>query len=165
MGTVMMLVFPSRGMLIDAVDKLHTLDYVNIQNSAVIAKAADGETLVMEDDISAVEGSITGGTLGSLMTALGVAQMGAFLLPGVGPIIAIGAGALLGGLIGGTTGGVTAGLIDFGFKNQQLEDLSARLENGHTALVLEVDSTTDVVERIKADMSAYSVDIIQAPVV
>jgi uncharacterized membrane protein len=161
----MMLVFPSRGMLIDAVDKLHTLDYVNIQNSAVIAKAADGETLVMEDDISAVEGSITGGTLGSLMTALGVAQMGAFLLPGVGPIIAIGAGALLGGLIGGTTGGVTAGLIDFGFKNQQLEDLSARLENGHTALVLEVDSTTDVVERIKADMAAYSVDIIQAPVV
>lgn len=165
MGTVMMLVFPSRGMLIDAVDKLHTLDYVNVQNSAVIAKAADGETLVMEDDISAVEGSITGGTLGSLMTALGVAQMGAFLLPGVGPIIAIGAGALLGGLIGGTTGGVTAGLIDFGFKNQQLEDLSSRLENGHTALVLEVDSTTDVVDRIKADMSAYSVDIIQAPAV
>lgn len=159
MTKAIVLIFPSRGTLVDAVDHIQTLPYLTVKNTALIAKADDGETIVFEDDISPAEGSITGGTLGSLMGALGVAQLGAFLLPGVGPIIAIGAGAILGALIGGTTGGVMAGLIDFGFDNEQLEDLAGRLQAGNTALVVELESNEDVVPRLKNDLKDYKVEI------
>ena len=160
MANVIVLIFPSRGTLVDAVDRIHELGYVNIKNTALIAKADDGETTVYEDDISAVEGGITGGTLGSLIGALGIAQLGAFLLPGVGPIIAVGAGALIGALVGGTAGSVTASLIDFGFDNDQLDDLAKRLHSGSTALVVEVDNHPNVVQRLQTDLKDYEVEIL-----
>jgi uncharacterized membrane protein len=160
MANVIVLIFPSRGTLTNAVDRIHDLGYVNIKNTALIAKADDGETAVFEDDISAVEGGITGGTLGSLIGALGIAQLGAFLLPGVGPIIAVGAGALIGALVGGTAGSVTASLIDFGFDNNQLDALAERLQNGSTALVVEVDNQPNVLERLQTDLKEYQVEIL-----
>jgi uncharacterized membrane protein len=159
MSNVLVLIFPSRGTLMDAVDRIQSLPYAKIKHSALISKAEDGETMVYENDISPVEGSVTGGTLGSLMAALGVAQLGAFLLPGVGPIIAIGAGALLGALVGGAAGGITAGLLDFGFNNDQLESLATRLHTGSTALVVELDQGADVVPRLRKDLESYSVEI------
>ena len=160
MSDVIMLIFPSRGHLVDAMEKLQSLTNIELKNTAMIVKAADGETIVMEDDISPVEGSITGGTLGGLMSALGVAQLGAFLLPGVGPIIAIGAGALIGALIGGTTGGVTASLLDFGFKNDQLEALGQQLEAGRTALVIEVEGGGDVAQRLRDEIAPYQAEVV-----
>lgn len=160
MANVIVLIFPSRGTLTNAVDRIHDLGYVNIKNTALIAKADDGETAVFEDDISAVEGGITGGTLGSLIGALGIAQLGAFLLPGVGPIIAVGAGALIGALVGGTAGSVTASLIDFGFDNDQLDSLADRLQNGSTALVVEVDNQPNVLARLQNDLKEYEVEIL-----
>lgn len=160
MANVIVLIFPSRGTLVNAVDRIHALGYVNIKNTALIAKADDGETTVFENDVSAVEGGITGGTLGSLIGALGIAQLGAFLLPGVGPIIAVGAGALIGALVGGTTGGVTASLIDFGFDNTQLDELAARLKSGSTALVVEVDNHPNVIQRLQTDLKDYQVEIL-----
>ena len=160
MANVIVLIFPSRGTLLDAVDRIHDLGYVNIKNTALITKADDGETTVFENDISAVEGGITGGTLGSLIGALGVAQLGAFLLPGVGPIIAVGAGALIGALVGGTTGGVTAALIDFGFDNDQLDALAERLHSGSTALVVEVDNHPNVINRLQTDLKDFQVEIL-----
>jgi uncharacterized membrane protein len=156
----MMLVFPSRGVLVDAVDKLQSLGYAKIRQAAVVSKAEDGETTVFEDDISVSEGSIAGGTLGSLMTALGVAQLGAFLLPGVGPIIAIGAGALLGGLLGGAAGGITAGVVDSGFKNKLLAQLATRLGAGETALVVELEDQANLQSRLQTDLQAFNVEII-----
>jgi uncharacterized membrane protein len=152
-------VFPSRGSLIDAVDRVKTLTYLKIKHSAVIVKADDGETVLLEDDISVSEGSIAGGTLGSLMGALGIAGLGAFLLPGVGPIIAIGAGALLGGLIGGATGGITASLIDLGIKDEQLEDLAAHLSAGRVAMVLDADAEEDALSRLRTDLQPYDAEI------
>lgn len=160
MSDVIMLIFPSRGHLVDAMEKLQSLDHIKLKNTAMIVKAADGETLVMEDDITPVEGSITGGTLGGLISALGVAQLGAFLLPGVGPIIAIGAGALIGALVGGTTGGVTAGLLDFGFRNSQLEALGQQLEAGRTALVVEVEGGADVAQQLKDEVAPYQAEVV-----
>jgi uncharacterized membrane protein len=163
MSNVLVLIFPSRRVLADAIDRLDSLDYVDIKNTALITKADDGETIVMEDDITAVEGAITGGTLGSLMSALGVAQLGAFLLPGVGPIIAIGAGAIIGGLIGGTTGGVAARLIDFGFDNDQLDALAKRLESGRIALVVEVADRTGALPRLREDLKDFEVETLLPP--
>lgn len=159
MTDLLVLIFPSRERLLEAVVRLKTLEAVQIKHSAVIARADDGETVVYEDDISLAEGSLTGGTLGSLISALGVAQMGAFLLPGVGPIVAIGAGALIGGLIGGTTGGVTAGLIDFGFDNDQLDRLAGTLQAGRTALVIAVDERAAVANRLQSELRDLQVEL------
>jgi uncharacterized membrane protein len=159
MAKAIVLIFPSRGLLADAVDHIQTLNYLQVKNTAIIAKADDGEAIVFEDDISPVEGTITGGTLGSLMAALGVAQLGAFLLPGVGPIIAIGAGALLGALVGATAGGVLAGLIDFGFNNRQLESLAERLQAGSTALVVEFEGDSASLPRLQEDLKDYRVEM------
>ncbi len=160
MSDVVMLIFPSRGHLVDAVEKLQSLPNVKLKNTAMIVKADDGETIVLEDDIAPAEGSVAGGTLGGLMTALGVAQLGAFLLPGVGPILAIGAGALIGAIVGGTAGGVTAGLLDFGFKNSQLEALGKQLERGRTALVVEVEGGPNVVAEVTRELQPYDAELV-----
>jgi uncharacterized membrane protein len=163
MPSIIVLIFPSRSVLVEAIDTVNRLDYLSIGHSAIIAKADDGETTVYEDDISVVEGSLTGGTMGSLISALGVAQLGAFLLPGVGPIIAIGAGALIGALVGGGAGGLAAGLIDFGFDNRQLDALAAGLQNGRCAMVIEVEDRGAVMARLQTDLSTHQVEILLPP--
>jgi uncharacterized membrane protein len=160
MSDVIMLIFPSRGHLIEATEKLQSLPGVKLKNTAMIVKADDGETVVLEDDIAPAEGSVAGGTLGGLMTAVGVAQLGAFLLPGVGPILAIGAGALIGALVGGATGGATAGLLDFGFKNSQLEALGNQLQAGRTALVVEVEGGPNVVQQVTQELAPYNAELV-----
>lgn len=161
MSEVVMLLFPSRGTLLDAVDHIRTLGYVKLKHSAVIAKAEDGETVIYEDDINPDEGSVAGGTLGALMGALGIAGLGAFLLPGVGPIIAIGAGALVGGLVGGATGGISAGLMDMGIDNEQLEALAKHLNSGRVAMVLELEGDETMVSRLSQDLKPYEAEIVQ----
>lgn len=160
MADPVILVFPSRRQLADAVDRLKTLDYIDTRGTAIITKAADGEVVVYDNDISVREGSITGGTLGSLLAALGVAQLGAFLLPGVGPIIALGLGALAGGIVGGAAGGATAGLMDFGFDNTLLETLAARLKDGYAAAVLRVDDAESIAQRLENDLRRYEVEVL-----
>lgn len=161
MSVVVMLVFPSRGTLLDAVDQIKSLPYAKIKHSAVIAKAQDGETVIYEDDINPNEGSIAGGTLGALMGALGIAGLGAFLLPGVGPIIAIGAGALVGGLVGGATGGISARLMDMGINNDQLERLAHHLNAGKIALVVEVEGDSATLSQLREDLKPFEADIVQ----
>jgi len=160
MSEVVMLVFPSRGTLLDAVDQIKSLPYAKLKHSAVIAKAEDGETVVYEDDISPNEGGIAGGTLGALMGALGVAGLGAFLLPGVGPIIAIGAGALIGGLVGGATGGISAGLLDMGIKNSELESLAEHLNAGKIAMVVELEGDSTMRSRLQEDLKPFQAEIV-----
>ncbi len=161
MSEVVMLVFPSRGMMLDAADQIKSLGYAKIKHTAVIAKAEDGETVVYEDDINPDEGSVAGGTLGSLMGALGIAGLGAFLLPGVGPIIAIGAGALIGGLVGGATGGITAGLMDMGINNQQLDALAEHLNAGRVAMVVELEGDSTLMAHLTEDLKPYNAEIVQ----
>jgi uncharacterized membrane protein len=161
MSEVLMLVFPSRGTMLDAVDQIKSLSYAKIRHSAVIAKAEDGETTVFEDDITPNEGGIAGGTLGAIMGAMGIAGLGAFLLPGVGAVIAIGAGALLGGLVGGATGGVAARLMDLGIDNAQLDALVGHLTSGKSALVVELEGDSALKSRLEQDLKAFQVEIVQ----
>ncbi len=161
MSEVVMVVFPSRGTLLDAVDRIKTLGYAKLKHSAVIAKAEDGETVIYEDDITPDEGSIAGGTLGALMGALGIAGLGAFLLPGVGPIIAVGAAALLGGLVGGATGGISAGLMDMGINNEQLDALAQHLNAGRVAMVVELEGDSTLMTHLAEDLKPYGAEIVQ----
>ena len=57
-------VFPSRVILTKAMDRIMELEYINVRHAAIIAKAKDGEVVILDDDISPDEGSIAGGLWG-----------------------------------------------------------------------------------------------------
>jgi uncharacterized membrane protein len=99
------------------------------------------------------------------MTVLGLAQLGALALPGVGPIIALGAGALAGGLVGRVTGRFAASFIDFGFHADQIADLSDRLQAGRPALILDIKNAYDALPRLRHDLAGYKAEVIEPMVV
>lgn len=154
-------VFPSRVILTKALDRVMELDYLHIRSAAIVAKAHSGEVVILDDDISANEGGIAGGTLGAAVAALGLVQMGALLLPGVGPIIALGTGLLAGGLVGSVTGRFVANLMDFDYKNYQVRTLAAELQSGHPALVLELENALDVLPMLRKDLQPYRAELVE----
>ncbi len=160
---IVLLVFPSRKVLTKALDRMTTLDYVDIRRGAIVAKAASGETIVLDDDVTPNQGGIAGGTLGAAMGALGVAQLGALALPGVGPIIALGAAVLVGALVGRVTGRFAANFVDFGFHIEQIEHLASKLQADHPALVLELKNADQILQRLHDDLRPYKFDVIKVP--
>jgi uncharacterized membrane protein len=160
-GEIIVAIFPSRAILTKALDRIKELDYLHIQRAAIVARAASGEVVILDDDIGPDEAGIAGGTLGAAMTAWSLAQLGALALPGVGPIIALGAGALVGGLVGRATGRFAANLVDFGFKNEQVEAMAAELQAGHPALVLELRDNPSVLARLREDLKPFRAELVE----
>ena len=154
-------VFPSRKMLTRALDHLVEIKDLEIQRSAIVAKARNGEVVVLNDEVGADEAGITGGTLGAAIAALGMVQFGALAIPGIGAIIAVGAGALVGGLLGRVTGRFAANLIESGFRSEQVESLAAKIQSGHPALVLEVKDSLKALPRIRQELEAYRVELVE----
>lgn len=159
-NSLLVVIFPSRKILVRALEHLNTIDDIIINRVAIVAKAADGETIVLDDDLSADEGGIAGGTLGAAMTALGLVQLGALALPGIGPVIAVGAGVLVGGLLGQVTGRFAANLLDFGFRNDQIENLAEELTAGHPALIIETTNLKIMEPLIKDALLPYQAEMI-----
>lgn len=158
---IIVAIFPSRDILIRALDHVMQMEGLEIQRAAIVARAKSGETVILDDDLSPDEGGIAGGTLGAAMTALGLVQLGALALPGVGPIIALGAGALVGGLVGRATGRFAANLLDFGFKNEQIEALAQQLEAGHPALVLELKEAAGMLDTLRKALKPYRAELVE----
>ncbi len=161
-GETVVVVFPSRSILLKALDFITELDYLDIEDAVIVAKATSGEVVVLDGEISADETGIAGGTFGAAITALGLVHLGALALPGIGSIIALGTGALIGGIIGRATGRFATYLRDVGFKNYQLESLASQLEEGHPALVLEFSSShSDVLPRLKEELKDYKAELVE----
>lgn len=160
MRETIMIVFPTRGNLADATEKLKSIPGLHIHGTALIIRAEHGEVTIYEDDISPTEGAITGGTLGGLIGALGVAGLGALLLPGIGPIIAIGAGAVAGGLIGGATGGVTAKVVDHGINNHMLEELARQLADNETAVIMDIEGDMSALHEVETDLAEFQAKLV-----
>ena len=160
-GDPIVAVFPSRVILTKALDRIMELEYLDVRHAAIIAKARDGEIVILDDDISPNEGAVAGSTLGAAMTAFGLVQLGALTLPGIGPIIALGTGLVAGGLVGGVTGRVAAGLIDFDVTNLQVRTLAAELEAGHPALVLDVENSEDILPRLRDELQPYRAELVE----
>lgn len=158
--SLLVVIFPSRKILVRALEHLNTVEEIVINRVAIVAKAADGETIILDDDISADEGGIAGGTLGAAMGALGLVQLGALALPGIGPVIAIGAGVLVGGILGQVTGRFAANLLDFGFRNEQIENLSEELTAGHPALIIEADDLISHLPIFKKELGPFQAELI-----
>ena len=130
-------------------------------HAAIIAKAKDGEIVILDDDISPNEGAIAGGTLGAAMTTFGLVQLGALALPGIGALIALGTGLVAGGLVGSFTGRVAAGLIDMDYKNLQVRTLAAELQAGHPALVLDVENSEAMLQWLREDLKPYRAELVE----
>jgi len=158
---VVVAVFPSRDILTRALDHLNEMPEFEFGGAAIVAKARSGEIIILDDDISPDEGGIAGGTLGAAMTTLGLVQLGALTLPGVGPIIALGAGVLVGGIVGRWTGRFAANLLDFGFRNEQVERLAEQLEAGHPALVLEVKDEKESLKLLRKELKSFQAELIE----
>jgi uncharacterized membrane protein len=158
---LIVVVFPSRSVLAKALDHLKTVREFEFEHAAIVAKANSGEVVILDDNVGADEGGIAGGTLGAAMAALGMAQLGALALPGIGPIVAIGAGALIGGLVGNVTGRFAANLLDSGYKNEQVEALADQLKAGHPALVLSVKDFHTALPLLKRELTPYNAELIE----
>jgi uncharacterized membrane protein len=154
-------IFPSRKMLTRALDHLVELEDLHIHHAAIVAKAHNGEVLVLNDELGPDEGGITGGTLGAAIAALGMVQFGALAIPGIGAIIAVGAGALVGGLLGRFTGRFAANLIDSGYRKEEVEKLSTQLQTGHPALVLEIKDSLNALARIRTELTSYRAELVE----
>lgn len=154
-------VFPSRRILVKALDHIIQIEDLDYIHAAIVTRARDGEIVVIDDQLSADEGGIAGGTLGAGISLLGLVQLGALALPGVGPIIALGAGALVGSLVGGVTGRFASQFIDAGLRVEQLQGLSPYLHDRNTVLVLEVSDARDIIERLRNEFKAFQVEMVE----
>ncbi len=159
---LVILAFPTRGNLVDATDYINGFSDVKIHKSAVLARAEDNEVTVYDDDISPVEGAVTGGTLGGIMGGLGIAGLGALLLPGIGPLVAVGIGIAAGAGIGGGLGAGAAKAMDFGINDQLLNKIAQHLTENEIAVVLEIEGELEtlkiITETLAKDYSATAVD-------
>lgn len=90
-------------------------------------------------------GTMTGGAIGGLAgLALGA---GAFFIPGIGPILAL--GPLAAGLGGALTGGIGGALVDYGIPQDRSDFYEAKIKEGNTIMVLKADeSKTEEVAKI-----------------
>lgn len=158
---IVVAVFPSSNTLTRALDYLIEQDVVTIKRAAVVAKATDGETIIVDDDLSPNEGAMAGGTMGAVMAAVGAVQFGALALSGVDPLIAVVSGIVVGGLAGGVIGHLVAHRLGLGFNSDQLEAISAQLAQGHSALMLELDDVHKVLEQLQRELRAFNAEWIE----
>jgi hypothetical protein len=99
-----------------------------------------GMGLVDDDHVGAGEGAAVGGITGLL---LGVAAM---LIPGVGPIVAVGplaaalAGAVTGGVTGAVVGGVVGALEDAGVPHDEARYYDERFRTGGMLVTVRAES-------------------------
>ncbi len=160
MSTTLIAIFPSRQAVIEALDSLSTMKLVEVDKAAVVAKASTGEIIVVNNRIQPNEGRNMGGSLGALMTALGVVHFGALAFPGIGPILAMGAGALVGGLVGGATGQMAAFLLNAGTNKETIYALADRLQYNEAALILELEER-DSLPQLRCELSKMNVQLLE----
>ncbi len=123
-STIIILTFDKMDKAGEVLKSVHSLEkenYVVLKDAAVIVKDDAGKVKVKEtDDVSTRRGLITGGTLGL--------------------IIGIILGGPVGGLlIGGALGAWASKKIDLGISNEQIESITSEMQNGTSALFLQIE--------------------------
>lgn len=128
-------VFESRSRAENAVNTLRsqgfTTEEINIVSKKQRNQDQDG---VYDDDIT--DGTLTGGTLGGIGGLLMGA--GALMLPGLGPILAVGPiAAAVGGAI---AGGIAGGLIDWGIPAEASQRYEQEVAHGSILAIIRTDA-------------------------
>ncbi len=120
---------------------------------SILGRGAEGKTGLVDadtgEDVGAGQGAITGGIAGLLIGA------GAMLIPGIGPVVAVGplaaalAGAITGGVTGAVVGGITAGLVHLGVPEEEARFYDERIrQGGYLVTVRTNESRYDDARRI-----------------
>ena len=131
---------------------------------SVLGRGAEGEREVTHAEGASVAAGAGVGAIEGLL--LGAAAM---LIPGLGPIVAVGplaaalAGAVTGGVTGAVVGGVVGGLEAAGVERDTARYYDERLREGGVLVAVRVDpSTADAVETI---LARHGADLRNAEVV
>ena len=101
-------------------------------------------------------GTMTGGAIGGLAgLAMGA---GALVIPGIGPILAL--GPLAAALGGAVTGGVAGALVDYGIPEDRSNFYESKIKEGNTVMVVKTDEgKTDEVAQIFRGHEAQDVRV------
>jgi hypothetical protein len=102
---------------------------------------------------AAVDGAVAGGVLGGLAGL--VIGLGAFAIPGLGPVIAAGplAATLMGAGIGAAGGGLLAALVEWGISEEEAEYYLEGVRRGGTLVA--VKTPDNQVERVSEIMQEH----------
>ncbi len=109
-------------------------------------------------------GTTTGGVIGGVAGlglgagALGALGAAALLIPGVGPIVAM--GPLAAALGGAVTGGVAGALVDYGIPKERSDFYETKIKEGNTVMILKAnEDKTDSVATILRNHGAKDVRV------
>jgi len=109
-------------------------------------------------------GTMTGGTIGGIAGlglgagALGALGAAALLIPGIGPIVAM--GPLAAALGGAVTGGVAGALVDYGIPKERSDFYETKIKEGKTVVILKAnEDKTDTIASILRNHGAKDVRV------
>ena len=155
--------FPSRNLLTKALDHITDLQDIEVLRAAIVAKAASGQTIVIDDNITADEAGVAGALLGAAIMVLGAIQFGV-LDTGFPAVLALLLLAIIsGGFLGAMTGRFAKGMLSSrGFvkaAREQVESLASQVDTGRLALVLQVKNSHNVLARLSEELRRYKAEI------
>jgi hypothetical protein len=111
-----------------------------------------GEFDTYDEADAAVDGAVAGGVLGGLTGLL--IGLGAFAIPGLGPVVAAGplAAGLMGAGIGAAGGGLVAALVEWGVSEEEAEFYLEGVRRGGTLVAVKtpeerVDLVSDIMHQ------------------
>lgn len=138
--TTLVVVFQSRQALSTAIDTLmaqgtgHLLD---IGHGALIMQHPDQQPTIINNNVTLREGAISGGMIGAAIMGLTAVQRGALSLSDAAAAAIL--FCLIGGaVLGSVIGYLAARWVGFGFRQNLVEEIAARLSAGEAALVLQI---------------------------
>src|ERR1700761_4746641 len=156
-------IYQSRATAEVAVDRLRAAGFSNEDVSVLMADSQGSKDFAAEKNTKAPEGAATGvGVGGAVGGTLGLlAGIGAFAIPGVGPLIAAGPimGALAGLGVGGAVGGLVGALVGLGIPEYEAKRYEGRVKDGGILVSVHCD-TSEQIDAAKAalkDTGAHDV--------
>jgi outer membrane lipoprotein SlyB len=150
-------IFAKREVLTRALDHLSNLTDLKVYRATVVAKTKTDRTIVVDDEIRGEEAGIFGGIAGSVVGAIALGVMaygvaGSDLLFEVGAILA---GVVGGGILGFIIGRVVSLLVGTRQRNAQFDALAEKLNTEQAALVMELDFTPKLIDRLHKELDSY----------
>ncbi len=162
---IIVAVFPSRRVLLSALDYILEEAAAEVRRAAVVARSKTGEILVLDDSLDAEDGGTLGGLVGAGIMAVGLASLGAFVLPAFNLFLVIGLGLLVGAAVGWFVGQLAARYIHipFALARDVVDKLALTLQDGKPALVLHVKDAAKLLPHLQANLKqAELVEVLPA---
>lgn len=155
--------FPSRNLLTKALDHISDLQDIEVLRAAIIAKAVSGQTIVIDDDITASEAGIAGGLLGAVIMIVGALQFGVLASAWPVTVAALLLALVLGGGLGLVTGRFAKGMMSsrhaFVKAAQEQVEMLGQVDTGRLALILQVKNESNVLARLRDELMRYKAEI------